>query len=213
MVLFCCHPIRRCSKTLPAIPTDENGVALPPGHPPPPRKPADAEPTNPYHPFNDRYAFEFADYHFTELQSSESQIDRALDQWRAERVRCGGSPNSIPWSKTKDLLHTIDSIKDGPAPWKSSAFTWTGPRPKGQTPKWMVTKYELVLRDGDRLLRDQIALPELDGHFDYTPYIEYDQDGQRVWSNLLSGTWSYDEAVSSTCCLLILGSFIVCSPR
>jgi hypothetical protein len=77
----------------------------------------------------------------------------------------------------------------------------------------MVTKYELVLRDGDRLLRDQIALPELDGHFDYTPYIEYDQDGQRVWSNLLSGTWSYDEAVSSTCCLLILGSFIVCSPR
>jgi hypothetical protein len=179
-----------------ALRTDEQGNPLPAGSPPPPRQPADAVPSNPYHPFPDRYAFEFADYHFTVQQSSESQIDKALDQWRAERIRNGGDPAGIPWSRAKDFLSTIDSITEGPGDWKSATYQWNGPRIPGRTPpKWMLQRYELVYCDSRELLLDQISLPELDGHFDYVPYVEYNAKGVRVWSNLLSGTWSHNEAV------------------
>jgi hypothetical protein len=59
----------------------------------------------------------------------------------------------------------------------------------------MSQRYELVFRDARTILLDQISLPELDGHFDYTPYIQFNEKGERVWSNLMSGTWAWDEAV------------------
>lgn len=62
----------RIHSTLLALPCDENGNMLPPGSPPPPRHPADATPSNPWNPFDDRLAFQFADYHFTELHTSEA---------------------------------------------------------------------------------------------------------------------------------------------
>jgi hypothetical protein len=181
-----------------AIRTDGNGVPLVPGTPPSLREPADATPANPWHPFSDRFAFEFADHHFTELQSSVSHINQALDHWLAERIRNCGQDRQVedlPWSSAQNMYDTIDSIKEGPSVWTTAKFRYTGPRPTGIPPKWMSQNYDLVFRNARTILLDQISLPELDGHFDYTPYVQYNEKGQRVWSNLMSGTWAWDEAV------------------
>jgi Plavaka transposase len=173
---------------------------------PSPQEPADATPVNPWHPFSDRFAFEFADHHFTELQSSESHINQALDHWLAERIRSCGLDRlveDLPWSRAQDMYDTIDSIKEGPSVWTTAKFQYTGSLPSGIPPKWMSQHYELVFRDARTILHNQISLPELDGHFNYTPYIQFNEKGERVWSNLMSGTWAWDEAVRAPASLFL----------
>src|SRR5712672_636611 len=53
-----------------ALICDEDGQYISPQMPPPARQPLDATPKNPFHLFQDRLAFEFADYHFSQQQSS-----------------------------------------------------------------------------------------------------------------------------------------------
>ena len=180
---------------LPAIPCDENGNTLLPGSPPPTRNPIDATQTNPWSPFPDRLAFEFADYHFTELQNSGPRINRALDFWLASTIRAGGNVNDIPWRTAKEVYETIDSIKEGSIPWKTATFRYTGPLPSRTPPKWMLETYDLCFRDPRGVLLNQIASPDLQGHFDYVPYMQFDEKRDRVWSNLMSGVWAWEEAV------------------
>lgn len=179
-----------------AVPCDENGNHLLPGSLPPPRYPVDATQSNPWSPFADRLAFEFADYHFTEVQNSEPRINQALDFWLASTICAGGDANDIPWRTAKDLYRTIDSIKEGSAPWKTTSFRYTGPQPPGTPPKWMLESYHLCFRDPRDILLNQIASPGLQGHFDYTPYMQFNRKGDRVWSNLMSGAWAWQEAVT-----------------
>lgn len=37
--------------------------------------------------------------------------------------------------------------------------------------------------------------PDFDGQFDYTPYIQYDKDGQRQWKNFMSGNYAWRKSV------------------
>ena len=178
-------------------PCDENGYNLPPGSPPPPRHPADATSSNPWNPFDGRLAFEFANYHFTELQSSAAQINSALEHWLATTLLAGGSADSVPWRNAQEMYTTIDSIKEGPAPWRTVKFQYTGPLPPGMAPKWMLESYELCFRDPRTVLLNQIALPDLQDHFNYTPYMQFNEKKDRVWSNLMSGSWAWEEAVSA----------------
>ena len=179
----------------PAVPCDENGNPLPLGSPPPPRNPSGATQSNPWSPFTDHLAFEFADYHFTEVQNSESRIDRALDFWLASTICSGSDADDIPWRTAKSVYRTIDSIKEGSVPWMTMTFRYTGPLPSGNPPKWMVESYNLCLRNLHDILLNQIASPDLQGHFDYVPYIQFNENRDRVWSNLMSGAWAWQEAV------------------
>jgi Plavaka transposase len=177
------------------VPCDQNGNPLSLGSPPPPRHPIDATRSNPWSPFTDYLAFEFADYHFTEVQNSESRIDRALHFWLASTIGAGGDADDVPWRSAKGVYRTIDAIKEGSVPWKTATFHYTGPLPSGNPPKWMVESYDLCFRDLRDVLLDQIASPDLQGHFDYVPYMQFNQKRDRVWSNLMSGAWAWQEAV------------------
>jgi hypothetical protein len=177
-----------------AIPCDKYANTLPPGSPPSPHVSADHDPSNPWNPFPDRVAFEFADYHFTKVQSSEARIDDALDHWLASVILAGGDINSCPWTKTKEMYKTIDSIKEGLATWTTVQFRYTGQLPK-TPPKWMLETYELRFRNPHTILVNQIASPDFKDHFDYVPYMQFNNSGERVWSNLMSGSWSWQEAV------------------
>ena len=90
---------------------------------------------------------------------------------------------------------TIDSIKQGPAPWKTVKFQYTGPLPPGIPPKWMLQTYELCFHDLRIVLLNQIALADLQDHFNYVPYMQFNGKNDCVWSNLMSGSWAWDEAV------------------
>ncbi|KIL57451.1 hypothetical protein M378DRAFT_188432 [Amanita muscaria Koide BX008] len=177
-----------------AIPCTEYGSALSPGASPPPRAPIDAMSSNPWSPFDGRLSFEFAYHHFTELQSSGAQINRALDLWLAAVIQAKGDLGSVPWRSAVEMYTTIDSIREGSVSWRTVKFRYTGPFPAGVPPRWMTEEYELCFRDPHHVLLDQISSPDLRHHFNYVPYKQFNQTQERVWSNLMSGEWAWNKA-------------------
>ena len=109
----------------PALPCDKNGNYLPLHTKPSPLVPIDATDDNAWHPFDDRLAFDFANFQFSELQASESKINRALDLWMAANLKAGGD-ESIPWSSAEEMYATIDAIQEGNAPWRTITFKYNG---------------------------------------------------------------------------------------
>ncbi|KAF8184554.1 hypothetical protein K438DRAFT_2160896, partial [Mycena galopus ATCC 62051] len=158
--------------------------------PPPPHSQLDGQPPGSWAPFEDRTEFDFAHYHFVELQSSAAEINKALDLWAASILKHGESP---PWHNAQDLYDTIDAIQHGAAPWKVYQIRYTGPRPP-VPPKWMDVTYELCTRNTRTVLLQQLANPDFQDKIDYSPYRQFDAGGQRVWSNLMSGDWAWKQA-------------------
>lgn len=79
----------------PALPCNENGNYLPLHTKPPPLLPVDATNDNAWHPFDNRLAFDFANFQFAELQASESRINCALDLWMAANIKAGGDERVV----------------------------------------------------------------------------------------------------------------------
>ena len=179
----------------PAVPCTEDGIPTAPNAPPPPCTPADAMSSNPWSPFDSHLSFKFAKYHFTELQSSERQINQALDLWRVAIIQAQGDTANIPWDSAAQMYNTINSIQEGSVPWKTVKFWYTGPFPAGTPPRWMTEDYELCFRDPCSILLNQITSPELQNHFNYVSYKQFDSHRECVWSNLISGEWAWNEAV------------------
>lgn len=177
-------------------PCDKDGNYLPPFTKPTLPQAVNATPENPWAPFDDRLAFDFANFQFTELQSSKSKINRALDLWKAAVIQAGGT-NDLPWSSADELYATINAIQEGDAPWKTIPFKYNGPLPENP-PKWMLKTYELCTRDSRLLLHQQLATGEFVDQINYVPYRQFQANGDRIWSNLMSADWAWSQAVSSS---------------
>ncbi|KAF8073482.1 hypothetical protein FPV67DRAFT_1559904 [Lyophyllum atratum] len=159
--------------------------------PPPPSAP-DATEDNAWHPFEDRLAFDWAHYHFTELQSSERKINKGLDLWLATTLKAGDD-TPLPWSSAEEMYRTIDAIQEGDAPFETIYFKYSGPiRPN--PPAWMTQTYELYTRNSRTLLHHQLATTDFASMFNPKPYRQFDHRGDRVWSNLMSGDWAWNES-------------------
>ncbi|KAF8800713.1 hypothetical protein BYT27DRAFT_7116810, partial [Phlegmacium glaucopus] len=126
---------------------------------------------------------------------TEAQINQALDHWLTSTLLAGGDADDIPWRTAWEMYMTINSIKEVPAPWKTVKFKYTGPLPPGTPPKWMLETYKLCFHDPCIVLLNQITLPDLQDHFDYVPYMQFNEKKDCVWSNLMSGSWAWDEVV------------------
>ncbi|KAJ7671758.1 hypothetical protein B0H17DRAFT_1162102 [Mycena rosella] len=72
---------------------------------PPPAPPADGQNPVAWAPFRLGVEFEFAQFHFVRLQSSEGEINNALDIWAASVMEFGGR---APWRNAKELYAAID---------------------------------------------------------------------------------------------------------
>ena len=176
-----------------ALPCDVNGDFISLHTQPPPNIPLDATEDNPWHPFEDRLAFDWAHYHFVELQSSEREINKGLDLWLAATLKAGGE-TSLPWSSAAEMYATIDAIQEGDSPFQTIQFKYSGPLPPNP-PCWMTETYELCTRDSRTLLHHQLATTDFADKFNYKPYRQFNHKGDRVWSNLMSGDWAWKEAV------------------
>ena len=148
---------------------------------------------NTWHPFEDRLAFDWAYYHFTELQSSKREINKGLDLWLAAKLKAGDN-TPLPWSSPEEMCQTINSIQEGDAPFKTIHFKYSGPIPPNP-PNWMTEMYELCTRDSEILLHHQLATTDFANTFTPRPYHQFDHRGDRVFSNLMSGDWAWKEAV------------------
>jgi hypothetical protein len=176
-----------------ALPCDIDGNFLPEYARPPPFAAPDATEDNLWHPFEDRLAFDWAYYHFIELQSSEREINKGLDLWLAAKWKAGDN-TPLPWSSTEEMYQTVDSIQESDAPFKTISFKYSGPiRPN--PPAWMTETYELCTRDSRLLLHNQLATTDFVDTFNPKPYRQFDHTGDRMWSDLMSGDWAWNEAV------------------
>lgn len=127
-----------------------------------------------------------------EAQSSAGAINTALDLWAAQVLKYGGD---TPWKNAGQLYATIDSIQHGDAPWKVHKIRYQGPIPAGTPPKWMTETYELCTRNVRTVLHNQLATADFKDKFNYSPYRQFNGEGKRVWSNLMSGEWAWKQAV------------------
>jgi hypothetical protein len=150
------------------------------------------EDANIWSPFNSRLEFDFAYYHFVEIQNSARLIDEALSQWAAGVMQYGGS---APWKNSKELYASIDAIKHGDSPWKMYTVCYGGPLPPGTPPKWMTQTYELCTRDSRQVLHQQLATTDFKDKINLSPYRQFDRDHQRIRSNLMSADWAWKQAV------------------
>lgn len=154
-------------------------------------------------PFEDHLTFDWAYYHYMNLQSSAAEIVEGLNLWSATCIK-HSSTVGAPWRNAKEMYATIDSIKTGALPFKTFTFQYTGPKPL-TPPRWMEQVYELNTRDVLEVIREQLATPDFNGHIDYIPYKEFNGKGERVWSNLMSGQWAFMQAVCPFCFFFFVG--------
>lgn len=192
-----------------ALPTDKNGSFVSKYAEPEPWASVDATPENPWYPFEGRLWFDFAHHHFVRVQASEDHINTSLDLLKAA-VTKGNRDLKFPWLSAKKMYETIDQIQAGPAPFRSYHFQYHGPMPPSP-PKWMTQTYELYARDPCLVLQQQLATPEFADQFTPVPYRRFKAGGDRIFSNLMSGDWAWDQAVK--CFLLSLQWYLTVAPR
>ena len=179
-----------------ATPCDEDGTYLPPHTPPrapSPTRGEDGEAANPWYPFNSRAEFDFAYVHFVDAQTPTRLINGALDLWAAIVSEFG---RDAPWKSRDELYASIDAIQNGDAPWKVHRIQYRGPRPPGTPPKWMSQTYELYTRDSRLLLHEQLRTTHFKDKINLSPYRQFGGDKQRIWSNLMSADWAWNQAVN-----------------
>ncbi|TFK16478.1 hypothetical protein FA15DRAFT_550643, partial [Coprinopsis marcescibilis] len=143
---------------------------------------------------------DWARFHFVELQASAANIRTGLDLWLANTIATTGDPNAnIPWRCAKDLYATIDNIQQGSAPFETTTFKYTGELPENP-PAWMTEEYELCVRDAREALWHQLSTTEFVNQFETRPYRQFEAHGmqQRVWTNLMSGDWAWEEVDTIT---------------
>ncbi|RXW16095.1 hypothetical protein EST38_g9754 [Candolleomyces aberdarensis] len=177
-------------------PVDKMGLPLPPHTKPPAWN--ELDPENPWDPFEDRLAFDFAHYHYVELQSPASKINKGLDLWLASKIQALRSEkcDNVPWASADELYETVDKIQQGNAPFRTFHYQYhaDGPLPEN-SPAWMTQPFELCVRDSRHVLHHQLATPDFANSFAPVPYRQFQADGDRVWSDLFSADWAYREAV------------------
>lgn len=150
-------------------------------------------------PYDSRVEFETADFLFRRNQMPQAQIDTLFDIWAASTGALGGDP---PFANHGDLYNTIDATKLGDAPWQSFSAGYTGELPPGDTPPWMLAKYETWFRDPRAVARIQLANPDFAMEFDSAPLQVFGDHGKRRWQNLMSGNWAWEQAVRSSYCFI-----------
>jgi hypothetical protein len=59
----------------------------------------------------------------------------------------------------------------------------------------MIDGFELVTRDICSVLHEQTSCTDFDGQWDYVPFMDFNSEGDRTWTNLMSGDWAAKQAV------------------
>ena len=176
--------------TILALPTNKHGKLVSKYAEPEPWTSVDAMPENPWYPFEGWLWFDFAYHHFVCVQASENTINVNLDLLKAA-VTKGNGDLKFPWLSAKKMYKTIDQIQvqAGLAPFHSYHFQYRGPM-LPSPPKWMTQTYELYAHDPRLVLQQQLATPEFADQFTPVPYHRFKENGDQIFSNLMSGDWA-----------------------
>ena len=120
---------------------------------------------------------------------SQGNIDILMELWAST-----SADGRAPFRDHRDMLATIDAIKGGDTPWQSFTASYSGTKPPGNPPDWMLKKYTVFFRDPLAVVRNIISNPDFSGQFDYAPYMEFEDEKQH-WTDIMSGKWAWKQAV------------------
>jgi len=171
-------------------PCDQEGNPLLDPEAPPPVP----EPRNPddWTPFESDLAFRLAEFLYKDDQTSAAKTDQFLQLMAASLATHGDTP---PFVNHRELYETIDAIPVGGVPWQSFTFTYEGPKPADDPPKWMDAEYVVWYRDPHELFLEMLKNPEFAKSFDAAPLRQYNENGDRQYENFMSGDWAWKQAV------------------
>lgn len=136
--------------------------------------------------------FELADWMFTRSQLSRSEVDFLMEAFAAFGYEAGLDP---PFSNTADMHNHIDAIPLGDAPWQCIKARYSGPLPE-DAPPWMNEEYEIWCRDPRTIARIMLNNADFKSEFHTAPHREYTPQGERQYTDLMSGNWAWRQAVS-----------------
>ena len=149
-------------------------------------------------PFESRPHFEFAEWHYEKVQTSRGELNDILRTHAAQRALETGDPHAQPmFESADDMYSTLDSIPYGEAAWTTFKVKYIGPITP-HTPAWKLKTYTIYTRNTLRVAENIAACKDFDGRWDYVPYEEYSGPGCRRYSNVMSGTWAFKKAVSTS---------------
>ncbi|KAF9525988.1 hypothetical protein CPB83DRAFT_870662 [Crepidotus variabilis] len=175
--------------TLEGQPVNAQGEQLPPYHPPLPDPQAAQDGS--WDPFGGHIEFDFAYLTFKEAKLSERLTNAFLKLWAATLLKNGNGQS--PWGNAKALGATIDKIQQGPCPWKTYTVRYKGPLPPNP-PKWMTDEFNLCCQDSRILLHEQHQTMAFKEKFHISPYQQFNSEGERVFSNVMSADWAWSQA-------------------
>ena len=166
---------------------DHAGHYIPHDSPPPP-KPSPVP--DDYSPYENRAAFQFAEFLYKCEQMSTGKINKLL------AIMASAYDKDPPFRSHKDMYTTINATTHGDSPWKSFSVTHSGAMPE-EPPPWMTAEYDVWYRNPKVVLEHQLANPDFKGEIDYTAKVVINEDGHREVCDLMSGQWAFDQSVSS----------------
>ncbi|THV00701.1 hypothetical protein K435DRAFT_818222 [Dendrothele bispora CBS 962.96] len=165
---------------------DSLGNPLPADAPPDTRE----VPENPWEPFNDIIGFHTADLLYRKVEMSQGDTDFLLNLWNLSLAK---HDDVGPFHNHEAIHETIDSIKQGSAPWRCFVTIPDTGLP-ADAPEWKKTEYEVWYRDPETVIKNMLDNPEFAEEFDTKPYIERKVDGTRRWSDVMSGNYAWTTA-------------------
>jgi hypothetical protein len=123
---------------------------------------------------------------------SAPDIDALLDIWATQLFQHDDHP---PFANHQDLYDTLDSTPLADVRWQNFTAEYQGDKPDDIVPPWMDAKYDVWFRDPLTVVRELVGNPDFDGEFDYTPYREFEPNGERRFQDFFSGDWAWLQAV------------------
>ena len=124
------------------------------------------------------------------------KINEILKLWAASLAPHDDNP---PLKDHRELYDMIDAtpLPSGDAEWKTFNLHFCGDdKIPPDAPNWKKAKWDVWYRDPCNLIHNILQNPDFHTQFDYTPYQEYDLDGNHRFHNVMSGDWCWCEAVS-----------------
>ncbi|KAF7978992.1 hypothetical protein HWV62_44259 [Athelia sp. TMB] len=170
-------------------PCDAEGNFLPTDAPAPPRPGQFGD----WSPYEDEVQFRSADFLYRKVEMSAGNINELMELWA---MSAGEHGDFSPFASFDHMYTMIDATKHGDAPWKCFSATYTGNLGE-DAPSWQLAGYEVWYRDPDVVISNLLANPDYDGQFDYAPYVQLDDSGQRQWSDFMSGNlaWRHSDTI------------------
>ncbi|KAJ3519338.1 hypothetical protein NMY22_g13253 [Coprinellus aureogranulatus] len=205
-------------KYLSGDPCDAEGYTLPEGTPP---QPDNTDDDDAMWPFDGPEQLLLAEFLYSKVQMSAGDTNYLMRIWDAWQQRFvdknedgdnGVGPSDCdcdsesecgcdheddetypPFKGQRDLLRTIDSIPQGDIPWRGFQVEYEGEKPENP-PSWMEASYDVWYRDPLEVMEAQLGNPEFADHIDYAAKEVRGDDGQRLYTDLMSGDWAWEQS-------------------